>query len=147
MTTANYMVIDAVVYFAFSCWVFYYISSLTVDRMFAGRGGGGNSVQQHQQRLIVQQLQLGVKMNNIHPQILNLPLTDQTLRSIQQLLNLQQTYQHHHDQLMQVWYWLLSYLVCLVIPVAFPIHNSFFLNEQWRIFCTFDLVSLTRDSQ
>ena len=66
-------------------------------------GGGGGAVQQHQQRLIVQQLQLGVKMNNIHPQILNLPLTDQTLRSIQQLLNLQQTYQHHHDQLMQVY--------------------------------------------
>lgn len=62
----------------------------------------GSSVQQHQQRIIVQQLQLGVSMGNIHPQILNLPLNDRILRSIQQLLNLQQNYQHHYDTLMRV---------------------------------------------
>lgn len=41
-------------------------------------------------------------MGNIHPQILNLPLNDRILRSIQQLLNLQQNYQHHYENLMRV---------------------------------------------
>lgn len=57
-----------------------------------------NPMQQQHQRMIMQQLQLGVQMENIHPQILNLPLTEQTLRSIQQLLNLQTSYQKHHEQ-------------------------------------------------
>lgn len=49
----------------------------------------------------MQQLQLGVKMGTIHPSILNLPLTDQILQSIRQLLNLQQMYLNLSEQLQQ----------------------------------------------
>lgn len=84
--------------------------------MSIGPSRPNQSQQQHQQRMIVQQLQLGVQMSNIAPQILNLPLTEQTVRSIQQLLNLQQTYQQTVEQLLQVPLSILTHCLMSLYP-------------------------------
>ncbi|XP_067950415.1 trinucleotide repeat-containing gene 6C protein-like isoform X2 [Watersipora subatra] len=70
-------------------------------RVPIGRGGSTTQTSQQQGAIIKQQLEMGVQMNNIHPHLLHLPLVEHNLRTIRQLISLQQSYQQQHDTLIQ----------------------------------------------